>query len=608
MMTTASPITDHRSPIPNPQSLIYNPREGAFLVEPTVRLGPEEQLGRLSRMAEDIRAQLASFRASVRGSGPAFPSGLVEALRQLSGSLLGLRATVEQIEQERRSLLALAEIGQVVNSSLDLSVVLNEVIDTIIRLTGAQRAFLMLRNGSGQLDVVVARNWERASLSADEREISRTLVDRVTRSGEPVLTTNAQADPRFDGQQSVVAYNLRSILAVPLKVKGELTGVIYADNRAKEGLFSERERNLLTAFANQAAVALENARLFASVRGTLDEVTELKNLMEDVFASIDSGVLTADIRDQITLCNRAAGDILGRARSQLLGASLTDLLQSLSPELPSIVEEIKNEDRRVAAFEVRPTLEERGAVDLSLSLAPLKTADQTTRGVTIVLDDRTETRRLEAQRRLFERMVSPAVIDQLNPDRIQLGGSLTEITTLFADIRGFTRLAEVTDPATLVGILNRYLAAAAEAILQEEGTIDKFLGDAVMAWFNAPMPQADHRLRAARAALAIQRASAQLHAELPPTFHLRFGIGLHTGSALLGLIGTERRVEYTAIGDSVNTARRLQEHAAEAQILISREAAAPIEANLEVVPHPPIQAEGKQAPIEVFELVGLKAP
>jgi PAS domain S-box-containing protein len=386
-----------------------------------------------------------------------------------------------------------------------------------------------------------------------------------------------------------------------------LTGVIYADNRAKEGLFSERERNLLSAFANQAAVALENARLFASVRGTLDEVTELKTLMEDVFASIDSGVLTADIRDQITLCNRAAGDILGRARSHLLGASLNELLQRLSPDLPAIVEGVKTDDRRVPALEIRPTLADRGTVDLSLSLAPLKTADQTTRGVTIVLDDRTETRRLEAQRRLFERMVSPAVIGQLDPDRLHLGGTLTEITTLFADIRGFTRLSEGTDPVTLVGVLNRYLAAAAEAILHEEGTIDKFLGDAVMAWFNAPIPQPDHPLKAARAALAIQRSVLDLHQELPPKFHLRFGIGVHSGPALLGLIGTERRVEYTAIGDSVNTARRLQEHAREGEILISRESAAPIRATLDLADHPAIQAEGKQSPIEVFELVGLRA-
>jgi adenylate cyclase len=128
----------------------------------------------------------------------------------------------------------------------------------------------------------VARNWERASLSLSEQEISRTIVQRVVSRGEAVVTTNAQADPRFDQQASIVAYNLRSILCIPLKLKGELTGVIYADNRIREGLFSERERNLLSAFGNQAAVALENARLFARVRRTLDDVTELNNLMDNV--------------------------------------------------------------------------------------------------------------------------------------------------------------------------------------------------------------------------------------------------------------------------------------------------------------------------------------
>jgi class 3 adenylate cyclase len=282
------------------------------------------------------------------------------------------------------------------------------------------------------------------------------------------------------------------------------------------------------------------------------------------------------------------------------------LLPELSPELQPLVAEVKDSERRVLGLEIHPTLGERGPVDLSLSLTPLKTADQTTRGVTFVVEDLTERRRLEAQRRLFGRMVSPAVIDQLDPDRLELGGKLAEITTLFADIRGFTTLGESTDPASLVAILNRYLAAAAEAILQEEGTIDKFLGDAVMAWFNAPIAQPDHQLRAARAALAIQRAVGALHRDLPESVRLEFGIGVHAGPALLGLVGTERRIEYTAIGDSVNTARRLQEHAAEGQILISRATARPIEAELDLIDHPAIQVQGKQAPIEVFELRGLR--
>ena len=126
-----------------------------------------------------------------------------------------------------------------------------------------------------------------------------------------MLTTNAQEDPRFGGQESIVAYNLRSILCVPLHAKTEIIGVIYADNRIRSGLFNEAERDLLKVFADQAAIAIENARLFASVRHTLDEVSGLKNLMDNVFASIASGVITADDKERVTLCNRAAQRILG---------------------------------------------------------------------------------------------------------------------------------------------------------------------------------------------------------------------------------------------------------------------------------------------------------
>jgi len=577
------------------------------MTESTVRLGTGEHLTRLSRMAEDLRGQLSAYRDRLGARQNDFPRGVLEALRQLSGTLQGLRAVVDEVEDERARLASLVDVGRVVNSSLDLSTVLAEVIDTLIRITGAERGFLMMRDES-DLRVMVARNWERSSIGPGDEAFSRTIVERVERLGEPILTTNAQADARFSGHESIVAYNLRSVLCVPLKVKGNVIGVIYADNRAREGLFSEKDRTLLAAFADQAAVALENARLFASVERTLDEVTRLKTLMEDVFASIASGVITSDVQDRILLCNHAAEGILARPASALVGSSLGDLLPELSPELPPRVAEVREREQRLIAYEVHPDLQGRGRVALSLSVTPLRSAAQEVQGVTLVVDDLTETRRLEAARRLFERMVSPAVIDQLDPESIELGGRLEEITTLFADLQGFTSLGESTDPETLVSVVNRYLAAAAEAILEQQGTIDKFLGDAIMAWFNAPIAQPDHRLRAARAALGVRRAAEALRAEMPEAFRLRFRIGVHTGPAVLGLIGTESRVEYTAIGDSVNTAKRLQENAASGQILLSREAIEPILGQVEAEPAAPVQALGKRAAVEVWELRGLRTP
>jgi adenylate cyclase len=226
--------------------------------------------------------------------------------------------------------------------------------------------------------------------------------------------------------------------------------------------------------------------------------------------------------------------------------------------------------------------------------------------VAIVLDDMTEQKKLEAQRSLLQRMVSPAVLDQIDPNSLQIGGKKADITILFADIRGFTAFSEKHTPEELVAVLNRYLAAAAEAVLACEGTVDKFLGDAVMAWFNAPLPQPDHTLRAVRAALAIRDAVDALHAELPVEGHLDFGVGIHYGDAVLGWIGTEKRLEYTAISDSVNTCKRIQENAARNQILISRVAYERVKDEIEAGPFAPLTVKGKTIPLEVYEVLQMK--
>jgi PAS domain S-box-containing protein len=389
-----------------------------------------------------------------------------------------------------------------------------------------------------------------------------------------------------------------------------LTGVIYTDNRIHAGIFSEAERDLLAAFANQAAMALENARLFESVRLTLDEVTELKNLMDNVFASIASGVITADVSHKISLCNQAAQAILSRAEDNLIGYSLDEILPTtvgdlVAKEIFNQIDTVHQTDQVFVGQEYSFTAPDRGAVSLSLNLSPLKDADQTTQGVAIVVDDLTEKKRLEAQRRLFERMVSPAVINQLDPDKLQLGGKRIELTTLFADIRGFTSFSEEWDPEILVSVLNRYLAAAADAVLIQEGTIDKFLGDAVMAWFNAPIPQPDHTLRAVRAALGIRQSVEALQHELPPEFRLSFGVGINFGEAVLGLVGTENRIEYTAIGDSVNTAKRIQENSAGGQILIGETAYEMVADQVDARPVKPIIAKGKREPLHVYEILDL---
>lgn len=558
-----------------------------------------EQILALSKLTGQMRNTLQTV-------GTSLPPDTLEKLSSLESKLVQVSWQVTAVEEERSKLLALANTTQAVNSSLELDEVLKLVMDTIVRLTEAERGFLMLRNTQGQMVTHIARNWEQESINPNEFAISRTIIQRVIETGEPVLTTNAQVDPRFDGHESIVAHNLRSILCVPLQAKTELIGVIYADNRIRTGIFNEDERDLLNVFANQAAIAIENARLFASVRHTLDEVTELKNLMDNVFASIASGVITADVKEKITLCNRAAKSILGCEVTDIVGRHLEDVLPTCIGNIRTQLTTVRETDKSVMGLEITHCMPDRGSVDWRLNLSPLKDADQTTQGVAIVLDDMTERKKLEAQHRLLERMVSPAVLDQINPDSLQIGGQQRDITVLFADIRGFTSFSEINSPEELVAVLNRYLAAGADAVLAQEGTVDKFLGDAVMAWFNAPLPQPDHTLRAVRAALDLRSAVEKLYTELPPEAHLSFGVGIHYGEAVLGWIGTEKRLEYTAIGDSVNTAKRIQENAARNQILISKEAYERVKEVVQANPFTPLHVKGKSGPVDVYEVVGLK--
>ncbi len=159
-------------------------------------------------------------------------------------------------------LALLYRVSQSFNSSLDLDLVLSRVMDQVVELTRAERGFVMLLEENGEPIFRVARGMDQQTIQHPEFEISRGVVERVTREGEALLTSNAQTDERFRLRVSVQALGLRSILCAPLKVQGRITGVIYVDNRLQAGLFTPDDLELLSAIAHSAAIAIENARLY----------------------------------------------------------------------------------------------------------------------------------------------------------------------------------------------------------------------------------------------------------------------------------------------------------------------------------------------------------
>ena len=210
----------------------------------------------------------------------------------------------------------------------------------------------------------------------------------------------------------------------------------------------------------------------------------------------------------------------------------------------------------------------------------------------------------------FGRYVDPAVIRELmeNNAAADLGGKLCRIAVLFVDIRGFTALSESLPAPEVVEILNRYLALTTECVMRARGTLDKFVGDCTMAFWGAPVPSEDPVGQACRAALEMMKGADCLGEEVEKQSGRRitFGIGIHYGPAVVGNIGAPMRMDYTAIGDTVNTASRLEANAPGGTILISAAVRDELGDRGRVrVPEKEITLKGKREKIGIFVLEGL---
>lgn len=207
---------------------------------------------------------------------------------------------------------------------------------------------------------------------------------------------------------------------------------------------------------------------------------------------------------------------------------------------------------------------------------------------------------------LFRTYLSPDVAESLraDPTRAELGGSLVELTALFADLRGFTSFSEATDPATVMATLNRLFGMAVPVILSHGGTVVQFVGDALLAVFDAPVPQPDHAYRAALAAVEMQQAIAD---EMDDDDGPRFRIGINTGIALIGNIGSAEMRSFNVVGDAINVASRLETSAEVGQVVIGEQTYRSVGDRAAVTPLGPIELKGKAEPIVAYRLDGITA-
>ena len=369
-------------------------------------------------------------------------------------------------------------IGMRLNEILGFRELLDQVMEEVMRVVPAQRGFLLLRKGEELVPRVVLPT------GTGEVAIYGSIVRKALEGGEAVLTRDARLD--FAGSDSIISANIRSAICAPLLLQGNAIGVILLDSPGREK-FSERDRDLVVAIANFAAVAIERARL------------------------------TEELRQQ------------GELRKNL------------------------------------------------------------------------------------ERFLSPNVAQAL-ARYVAQHGKLWEaqeqtVTVLFADVKGFTSLSERLSPREVQDLLNEYLHEMTEVIFRYNGTVDKYIGDGIMAVFGAPRlpdePVDDqHAVRAVAAAIEMQAAQQRLVSKMEPSKTFTIRIGVNTGTAYTGFFGTRHRLEYTAIGDTVNTASRLEGQAEPGGVLIGEDTAHLVAEGFQLQEMGELALKGRQQRVRAYKVVG----
>lgn len=431
--------------------------------------------------------------------------------------------------------------------------------------------------------------------------------------------------------------DVRSLLLIPLRSGATYEGVLFCGASAVDQ-YQSADLHIAHLFGSQISAAVHRSRLAFALRNEHANLSTLYQTLGEL-ASITN---VADLLERLTLIGvvhtgaqrgtviqldpgdgtprRIVGwpqDHLGSDPAAVIQQGLFPrVLASQQPLLSGNVRRLPDWRTFLAAEATTHSLlcvpiSLRGKLSgvLSLTHDEVGVFDDSHRDLMVTLAQQAavmleNVRFYEQQTRLFHQYVSTNVADQLmlNPTLATLGGQRQTVTILFADIENFTPYAESHNPEELITVLNIYLGLAADAVLECGGTLDKFMGDAVMAIFNAPLPQPDHVARAARAALRMQQMVAEYHRLSAGGERLAFRVGIHTGEAVVGNIGTQQVRNYTTIGDVVNTAKRIQEVAGAGEILVSAEVQHSLGASLPLLALGEVFLKGKTRPQPLYRL------
>lgn len=539
----------------------------------------------------------------------AFGDNDIRLLSTIAGQLGVALANARLLDTEQRRVGQLGQVNTLsvaITAQLDPTAHLRIAAASIARIFGVEHCGIAVVDADQRGVLQIATHSARSSAPGDQLHFPLPTQQIITaldlRSPQfiPVIANDERLRPLLPTLERSA---IRSLALAPLISAGQQSGMIVIDTTNATDRFGPAELALLETIASLIAQVLENARLYRKVE---DE----RSTLTAVLSGAADPILLIGPQDQLLLANRAAEERLG-LNGAATGLTLDSLL--VHADLAQALASAHTTQEGISpAREV--TLPE--GQTFSISIAPVRGGDEQLIGRVAVLQDITAIKELERRERerlrtVVRRYVSPQVADEVLAGGGEFGAPVDrEVVVLFADLRGYTALTEGLDARVLVEqVLNRYFTAMTEVLYRHDGTIDKFLGDGLIGVFGIPIAHDDDVERSISAAVDLQRAFAELRRQWRAELGLDIGmgIGIGYGRAVVGNIGSAQRLDYTLIGDVVNTASRLNGLARPDQIIISHRLvdALPPQANLPWLLRPlgPVLLKGKQEPHLIYAVV-----
>jgi adenylate cyclase len=521
---------------------------------------------------------------------------LMQAICTQASIVLQGTMYVERMDSLRQQEAEFLQVVSEVSSEINLGPLLQMIMGAITKMLNADRSTLFLNDErNNELFTQIGQGLGAQNIRLPNNVgIAGTVFTTRKTVNIPYAYADLRFNPSVDKQ---TGYFTRAMLCCPVINKdGKTIGVTQVLNK-RGGPFTDEDEQRLTAFTSQISIGLENASLF-------EHVQQMKNYNESMLESMSNGVITLDQEHKIVTCNRSGYRILQLEEKETIGFEAGELMGEANSWLLEKIDVVEASREADIALDATIKLGEE-TVSVNVTTLPLTSNAGEAMGTMLLLEDISSEKRMKST---MSRYMDPGLADKLMGDGGELlGGQDSVATVLFSDIRSFTTLSEELGAQGIVSLLNEYFTLMVDIITDEEGMLDKFIGDALMAIFGTPFPHEDDADRGVKASIRMME-ELRLYNEQRASYNqnpIDIGIGLNTGRVVTGNIGSPKRMDYTVIGDGVNLAARLESATKQygAHILISEFTLAELKSSYRHRLVDNVVVKGKTEPVGVYELL-----